>query len=143
MINRPLRRANTAKADKQEGSIPMKWTEKETAMLRRMAVAGTPNGDIAKALNRPITEIYAKRSQLGITIDKVAKVAEPKQDKSEEGIASRVHTFLAQAETPEERCRLVQRIRTEAFARMVFGEITKARADAILDAVKAEAEKNV
>lgn len=49
----------------------MKWTDGKIQKLRALAFAGKPNPEIARELHVPVTEIYAKRSQLGITIDKV------------------------------------------------------------------------
>ena len=47
------------------------WTKKEVAILKDMAISGAPNANIASALSKDISEIYAKRSALGITKDKV------------------------------------------------------------------------
>lgn len=49
----------------------MKWTSEQVARLRELCDAGTPNKDIAAEFGIPTSVIYAKRSQLGITIDKV------------------------------------------------------------------------
>ncbi len=48
------------------------WTPDRLAQLRKLPVEGVPNKDIATALDVPVTAVYAKRSQLGITIDKVS-----------------------------------------------------------------------
>lgn len=48
------------------------WTKKELAVIKDMAISGTPNVNIAAALRKDITAIHAKRSELGITKDKVA-----------------------------------------------------------------------
>lgn len=46
------------------------WTPERVESLLKMCAEGKPNGEIAAILNLPIAKIYAKRSQLGITIDK-------------------------------------------------------------------------
>ena len=49
----------------------MKWTTEMAEELTRRAYAGEANKDIAAALGVPVADIYAQRSRLGITIDKV------------------------------------------------------------------------
>lgn len=49
-----------------------KWTEEMIVQLKELCGKGVPNNEIATELNVPIAEVYAKRSHLGITIDKVA-----------------------------------------------------------------------
>lgn len=49
-----------------------KWTKEQTKKLKELAFDGKSNKDIAAALGRPVTDIYAKRSALGITRAKVA-----------------------------------------------------------------------
>ena len=55
----------------------MKWTEQQISELKRMCFAEDAdvrkpsNAEIAKHFGVPVTEIHAKRSQLGITIPKV------------------------------------------------------------------------
>lgn len=60
----------------------MKWTEGQVNQLRGLAAAGAPNKDIAHQLGISINDVYAKRSQLGITMDKVraAKATAAPQD---------------------------------------------------------------
>lgn len=48
------------------------WSDEKVTVLRRLAKEGKSNKEIATELELPIAKIYAKRSQLGITIDKVA-----------------------------------------------------------------------
>ncbi|MEG2638262.1 MAG: hypothetical protein RR992_02015 [Clostridiales bacterium] len=48
----------------------MKWTEEAISDLKDMCRKGVPNMLMAEYFKCPITEIYAKRSSLGITIDK-------------------------------------------------------------------------
>jgi hypothetical protein len=49
----------------------MKWSDEQVSMLRELCLAEKSNAEIAKTLNVDIGEIYAKRSQLGITIPKI------------------------------------------------------------------------
>lgn len=51
----------------------MSWTSQETNKLVELCEAGIGNKAIAAELNKPVTEVYAKRSQMCITIDKVAE----------------------------------------------------------------------
>ena len=50
----------------------MKWTKEQTAELKRMCFDDVSNKDLAAHFGVPATEIHAKRSQLDITIPKVA-----------------------------------------------------------------------
>lgn len=52
----------------------MKWSVNQVAELHKMCMDGVPNADIAFHFGVPVTEIHAKRSQLGITIPKVAAI---------------------------------------------------------------------
>lgn len=47
-----------------------RWTNEEIGKLRRLCHKGVSNKEIAEILGRQVTEIYNKRSQLGITIEK-------------------------------------------------------------------------
>ena len=49
----------------------MKWSEEKVGQLKTLAQAGASNKEIATQLGVSVTHVYAKRSQLGITIDKV------------------------------------------------------------------------
>lgn len=49
----------------------MKWTPEQTEELKEYCMAGLSNAAIAEHFGVPITEIYAKRSALGITVPKV------------------------------------------------------------------------
>lgn len=49
----------------------MRWSETQVARLKKLCFSGVSNMDIAAELNCKVTDVYAKRSQLGITIDKV------------------------------------------------------------------------
>lgn len=53
----------------------MKLTEKQIADLKVMALNKVKNANIALTLGIPVEEVHAARSQLGITIDKVAEIA--------------------------------------------------------------------
>lgn len=54
----------------------MKWTDKQIQALRELCEKGTPNKDIATILQCNVSDVYAKRSQLGITIPKVKAAKE-------------------------------------------------------------------
>ena len=49
----------------------MKWSEEKVQQLRTLAFAGKGNKEIARQLGVGINDVYAERSHLGITIDKV------------------------------------------------------------------------
>lgn len=48
----------------------MKWTEEQATRLKELCLEGKSNSEIAIRLDCKVTDVYAKRSQLGITIDK-------------------------------------------------------------------------
>ena len=48
----------------------MKWSDSKSEMLRHLCRQGLGNKAIAAHLECNLTDVYAKRSQLGITIDK-------------------------------------------------------------------------
>ena len=50
----------------------MKWTSEEISKLCELAFAEKSNTEIAVALHKTLSEVYAERSHLGITIPKVA-----------------------------------------------------------------------
>lgn len=50
----------------------MKWSNEKVQQLHDLAFAGKSNKEIADALHVALTDVYAKRSQLGITRAKVA-----------------------------------------------------------------------
>lgn len=52
----------------------MKWTEEKVKQLKELAFADVENIEIARKLGTGVSDIYAKRSQLGITKDKVKAV---------------------------------------------------------------------
>lgn len=54
----------------------MKWTDKQIEALKELCEKGTPNKDIATILQCNVSDIHAKRSQLGITIPKVKTAKE-------------------------------------------------------------------
>lgn len=49
----------------------MRWTEAAIAELTDLCFEEKTNAQLAEHFKVPVTEIYAKRSQLGLTIDKV------------------------------------------------------------------------
>jgi hypothetical protein len=60
-----------AKHQYQKEGTKMKWSEEKVNQLKNLAYSGKSNVEISKELGVPISEVYAKRSHLGITIDKV------------------------------------------------------------------------
>ena len=59
----------------------MKWTEQQVAKLKELCNEGKSNKDIADIMRCKVTDIYAKRSQLGITVDKVKAAQQTQTDK--------------------------------------------------------------
>lgn len=55
----------------------MIWAKEKTAELIALCREGKSNAFLAKHFGVPVTQIYAKRSQLGITIDKCKTTATP------------------------------------------------------------------
>lgn len=51
----------------------MSWTSQEVNKLVELCEVGISNKAIAVELDKPVNDIYAKRSQMCITIDKVAE----------------------------------------------------------------------
>jgi hypothetical protein len=49
----------------------MKWKTEEVAGLIKLAFEEKSNAEIAEALERPVKDVWAERSQLGITLNKV------------------------------------------------------------------------
>ena len=49
----------------------MKWSNEQVVKLKELCEKEMPNAEIAKEMELPVMEIYAKRSQLGITRAKV------------------------------------------------------------------------
>ena len=47
------------------------WSQRDVATLKDMVFAGAKNANIATALGKTVDEIYAKRSQLDITMEKI------------------------------------------------------------------------
>lgn len=50
----------------------MNWTKENIEELKELCRKSVPNAELASHFNVPVTEIYAKRSQLGITRAKCA-----------------------------------------------------------------------
>lgn len=92
----------------------MKWSEEKVNQLKELAFADVPNPQIAKQLEIGVSDVYAKRSQLGITREKVqaAKAARGeaiKRDSEEprqKAIAQEEH--LARNREADERRNLLQ-----------------------------------
>ena len=49
----------------------MKWTGDKLGELKKLCIEGKSNSELAEHFGVHVTQIYAKRSQLGITIKKV------------------------------------------------------------------------
>lgn len=78
------------------------WTPEATDKLRELCAAGVPNPEIAAALDMPISKIYAKRSQLGITISKCLDVhPEPEED----AVTHAWQDYPSYREIPDADCR--------------------------------------
>lgn len=68
----------------------MLWTDHEIETLKQLCLDGLDNRAIAGRLNRKLTEVYAKRSQLGITIAKCKGIeANPKFEEAFETVKPR------------------------------------------------------
>lgn len=55
----------------------MKWNDENTAKLKELVFAGKSNKEIAQVLEIDVNDVYNKRSQLGITMDKVKAAIDP------------------------------------------------------------------
>ncbi|GAB6172028.1 hypothetical protein JCM15765_15060 [Paradesulfitobacterium aromaticivorans] len=53
----------------------MRWSEEQTAKLKELCLEGLSNKEIAATLGCRVEDVYNKRSQLGITIDKCKGMA--------------------------------------------------------------------
>lgn len=51
-----------------------KWNLQMDEKLRNMCIDGVPNAEIAVRMQLPVTDIYARRSHLGITQEKAASL---------------------------------------------------------------------
>ncbi len=60
--------------------MKMKWTTLQIEKLKTLCNEGKSNKEIAEAIGCDITAVYAKRSQLGITIDKCKPDEKPKRE---------------------------------------------------------------
>lgn len=88
----------------------MKWSEEKVNQLRELAFAGVPNPQIAKQLGIGVSDVYAKRSQLGITVDKVraAKAAAEPQNPEKAPPKEINEEHLARNREADERRTLLQ-----------------------------------
>lgn len=59
----------------------MKWSNEQVTQLRELCNAKKSNKEIAEKIGCSIKDVYGKRSQLGITIDKLEKEVEPPEVK--------------------------------------------------------------
>lgn len=68
----------------------MKWSEQNISKLKELCHEGKTNAGIADILRCKLTDVYAKRSQLGITIAKCKGIApNPEFEKALEPIKPR------------------------------------------------------
>lgn len=84
----------------------MKWTNEQVERLKEMCYAGTGNTELAKHFAVPATEIHAKRSALGITIDK-CKAGRPSKQQTESDILDEIRKVCKarlEAKKKIERC---------------------------------------
>lgn len=59
----------------------MKWNDENTAKLKELVFAGKSNKEIAQIMEIKINDVYNKRSQLGITMDKIKDLAPAPMEK--------------------------------------------------------------
>jgi hypothetical protein len=52
-----------------------KWTGDKLGELKRLCLEGKSNSELAAHFGVPVTQIYEKRSKLGITISKCKQLA--------------------------------------------------------------------
>ena len=72
----------------------MKWTDKQVEKLKEMCYAGRSNEIIAQQIGCKLTDVYAKRSQLGITIDKCKAPVPKTVETKSPGLTREVKTFF-------------------------------------------------
>ena len=75
----------------------MKWTKEQETELRELCFKEKTNAEIAAALGCDVKDIHAKRSQLGITRDKVKAV---KQATAPDNAASATNSAKAPLSDP-------------------------------------------
>ena len=101
----------------------MKWTVNQVAELHELCTAEKSNADMAAHFGVPVTEIHAKRSQLGITIPKVAAMkgkpamtVEPAFEKAVQEMDAQIEE--RQKETPHE----LTAVQAKRLLTAIFGE---------------------
>lgn len=85
----------------------MKWSEEKVKRLHDLAFAGKSNAEIAKALGVGINEVYAKRSQLSITIPKVKATRAENPDLTPE---VEFHTVASFENLPTVKAEVIKRL---------------------------------
>jgi hypothetical protein len=84
----------------------MKWTNEQIEDLKALCLDGTKNSEIAEYFGVPVTEIHAKRSQLGITIPKIdamkAGTVSPELENAPKTAISRLNWLKQPARTAGE-----------------------------------------
>lgn len=86
------------------------WTPEKIARLRELCASERTNAAIAVDLGVPIEKVYAKRSQLGITIAKCAETAAPASNRN--SIDARVHKDVVKRRKTELLKKLLGIVRT-------------------------------
>lgn len=80
----------------------MKWTPEQVKELEDLCFAGASNAKMAEHFGIPVTEIHAKRSQLGITIPKIKAMKISQVTTTEISLLSErngLETFVNEKET--------------------------------------------
>jgi hypothetical protein len=99
----------------------MKWSGSQVARLRELCYLGASNKEIAADIGCSLKDVYAKRSQLGITIAKCAPVKDCNKKKPVEKNAEQEH--LAELKTA------LNRVLDEWAIRYGYASDSKAVAD--------------
>ena len=73
----------------------MKWDIKQTDKLRELCYKGLSNKAIAENLKCSVTDVYGKRSQLGLTIEKCKGIAP--NSKFEKAMAQMEHKGMCKS----------------------------------------------
>lgn len=106
------------------------WTPETIVRLRELCAAKKTNTAIAAELSIPIEKVYAKRSQLGITIAKCAETTAPASNQND--IEARVHKDVVKRRKTELLHKLLGIVRTwepnvEALSLERGGDFVKIR----------------
>jgi hypothetical protein len=113
----------------------MKWSEEKVELLKSLAFAGITNSEIARQLNAGISDVYAKRSQLGITIDKVKAVRAAAANPEPEAELSKVQPAMKKEQLAElqELCAPVAKFLKTHYDPYTAIVISKGRVHIVID----------